>query len=381
MALDFSEGLPLDAVALRDVAHDFASQRLRAAGAAADRGGNPPQGVLREAGEVGLWAPNVPEEYGGPGVSALCQVAMMEELGWGNLGLALGIATQALCALAVHRAGDDAQKARLLGGLCGAEEFTLGALALTDAQVADGEAGASPATADATAGGWRLTGRKTFVANGRAAEVTIVRARGEDGERLFAVGRGAAGLRASGRIDTSGLRALELAEVELDGCEVPQEACLGAADGGETAAAVVALGRTLAAAGLVGTARAAYEEASAYARSRKTFGKPIIEHGQVGGQLAQMRLRIEAARLMVYRAAGDLDAQRSAKVSSAEAVYLAGETAVAAARAGVQAFGGYGFTQEFPLEMWLRDAVGGRLAYGTGDDQLMEVAQAIAAGV
>ena len=383
LALDFSEGLPLDVAALRDVAHDFAAQRLRAAGLAADRGGEVPLGVLREAGELGLFAPGVPEAYGGPGISALAQAAMMEELGWGNLGIALGVGTQALCAEAVLRAGDDEQKARLLPGLCGAQGLTLGALALTDAEPGEqAEDGAQlRTTALAAAGGYRIAGRKAFVANGGLADLTIVLAAEEEGDMLFALAQGLAGALFARRIETAGLRALQLGEIAFSDCIAPAAARLSAGAGGAAARAVLALGRTLTAAALCGTARAAYEEASAYARTRRTFGRPIIEHGQVGGALAQMRLRIQAARLMVYRAAGDLDAGRDGAVSSAEAAFLAGETAVSATRAAVQAFGGYGFTQEFPVEMWLRDAVGGRLAYGSGDSELAQVAQAIAAGV
>ncbi|MDA8343864.1 MAG: acyl-CoA dehydrogenase family protein [Thermaerobacter sp.] len=385
MALDFSEGLPLDVVALRDVAHDFAVQKLRQAGIAADRTGDVPFAVLREAGELGLWAPNVPEALGGPGVSALAQTAMMEELGWGSLGIALGIGTQALCAEAVLRAGDDEQKKRLLPGLCGAQGLALGALALTEPQVGGGQESFSEEVPNRTIavkadGGYRLDGRKVFVANGGEAKITVLLASAPDGDSLFALGREAEGFTLVRRIETAGLRALQLAEISLSGCSVPAQARLGAAPGDAAVAKVLALGRTLAAAGLVGTARAAFEEAHAYARTRHTFRKPIIEHEQVGGALAQMRARIQAARLMVYRAAGDLDAGRDAGVSSAEAAFLAGEIAVGATRGAVQAFGGYGFTQEFPAEMWLRDAVGGRLAYGTGDLQLMEAAQAIAAG-
>ena len=374
LALDFSEGLPLDVLALRDVAHDFAAQKLRAAGLAADRGGEAPLGVVREAGEIGLCAPNVPDGFGGPGVSALAHAAMMEELGWGNLGAALAIGTQALCAEAVLRAGDGEQQTRLLPGLCGAEDFQLGALALTLSQPAEG------VRWSVAGGGYLLEGTAAFVANGGAADLTLVRASAAEGQALFAVRR-SPGLTDLRRIETAGVRALLLSELSFSACSVQEDARLGGADAAKTAAGVLGLARVLCAAALIGTARAAYEEAAQYARSRVTFRRPIVEHEQVGGMLAQMRLRIQAARLMVYRAAGEIDAGRDAQLAAAEAAYLAGETALGATHDAVQAFGGYGFTQEFPVEMWMRDAAGARIAYGSGDDELREVARAIASGV
>lgn len=384
LALDFSEELPLDVTALRDVAHDFALQRLREAGLAADRSGSVPWDVLREAGELGLCAPNVPEEHGGPAVSVQAQAAMAEELGWGNLGIALSIVTQALCAAGVLAAGEKAQQDALLPGLCGAKGLSIGALALSEPERGAGEialAGAAPATSARRAGtGYRIDGRKLFVANGGDADLTILLAATEDGDGLFALPKDAKGLSLVRRLETSGLRALQLAELELRDCAAEEGARLSARPGQAAARAVLQLARVLSAAALVGTVRAALEEAAAYARSRRTFGRPLIEHGQVAGQLAQVRLRIDAARLLVLRAAGDLDAGRDASVSTSEAAFLAGETAVFGCRTALQAFGGYGFTQEFPVEMWLRDAVGGRLAYGGADLHLLEVAQAIARG-
>jgi acyl-CoA dehydrogenase len=393
VALDFSRSLPDDVLALQAVARDFAQQRLRERGQAADRTGEVPWDVLNEAGELGLCAPGVGEEYGGPGVTALAQVAMMEELGWGNLGLAMAIASQGLVAAAIADYGSEEQKRRYLPRLAGEGGLLLASLAVTEPEAGAelemavrGEHQRVRTEAAHSQAGYRLAGRKRFIVNAGGQGLMLVLAQtdpdaGLRGASLFLVSQSAAGVEFLGRTETSGLRSLQIGTLDFQGCEVGEGDRLGdEGQGFPVARRVLQLGRVLTAAAEVGTARAAYEAAVAYARERRTMGRPIIEHQQVAGMLARMRTSVDAARLLVLRAAGDLDAGRDAALSSAEANFTSGDAAVTGLRQAVQVFGGYGYTQEFPAEMWLRDVLGSRMAYGGGDVQLLEVAEAIARG-
>ncbi len=393
LALDFSQGLPEDVLALQGVARDFALSRLRERGQAADRTGEVPWDVLREAGELGLCAPGVPEEYGGAGVSALAQVVMMEELGWGNLGLAVAIGSQSLAAAAVSRHGSLEQKRAYLPRLAGEGGLLLASLAVTEPEAGSelemasrGEHQRVRSEARRTDGGYRIDGRKRFIVNAGADGILLVLAQtdadaGLRGASLFLVHQKAAGVQFLGRTETSGLRSLQIGTLDFQGCAVGAGDLLGGeGQGFQIAREVLQLGRVLTAAAEVGTARAAYEASIAYARDRRTMGRPIIEHQQVAGMLARMRTGIDAARLLVLRAAGDIDAGRDALLSTSEANFQSGDAAVTALRNAVQTFGGYGYTEEFPVEMWLRDVLGSRVAYGGGDVQLLEVAEAIARG-
>ncbi len=393
LALDFSQGLPEDVLALQGVARDFALSRLRERGQAADRTGEVPWDVLREAGELGLCAPGVPEEYGGAGVSALAQVVMMEELGWGNLGLAVAIGSQSLAAAAVSRHGSLEQKRAYLPRLAGEGGLLLASLAVTEPEAGSelemasrGEHQRVRSEARRTDGGYRIDGRKRFIVNAGADGILLVLAQtdadaGLRGASLFLVHQKAAGVQFLGRTETSGLRSLQIGTLDFQGCTVGAGDLLGGeGQGFQIAREVLQLGRVLTAAAEVGTARAAYEASIAYARDRRTMGRPIIEHQQVAGMLARMRTGIDAARLLVLRAAGDIDAGRDALLSTSEANFQSGDAAVTALRNAVQTFGGYGYTEEFPVEMWLRDVLGSRVAYGGGDVQLLEVAEAIARG-
>ncbi len=393
MALDFALGLPDDVAALQGVARDFALARLRERGQEADRSGDVPWDVLAEAGELGLCAPGVDEAYGGPGVSVQAQVAMMEELGWGNLGLAMAIASQGLLASAIARHGTEEQKRLYLPTLAGEGGLLLASLAVTEPEAgaelemaAQGEQQRVRTEARRTDGGYSLEGRKRFIVNAGREGLLLVLAQtdpdaGLRGASLFLVRQGVAGVQFLGRTETSGLKSLQIGTLDFQACAVGEGMRLGQeGEGFQIAREVLQLGRVLTAAAEVGTARAAYEAAVAYARERRTMGRPIIEHQQVAGMLARMRTGIDAARLLVLRAAGDLDAGRDATLSSAEANFQSGEAAVSTLRNAVQTFGGYGFTQDFPVEMWLRDVLGSRIAYGGGDVQLMEVAEAIGRG-
>jgi alkylation response protein AidB-like acyl-CoA dehydrogenase len=175
-----------------------------------------------------------------------------------------------------------------------------------------------------------------------------------------------------------GLRGSYTGELWLEDCDVPASALLGQpGEGLRIVLEVLQLARTMIAAALVGLARAAFEAARAYSLERRQFGAPIREHQLVGETIARMRLEVDAARLLVLRAASELEVGRDASLSAAEAKLYASETAVKVTQAALQLHGGYGFTQELPLEMWVRDAMVGRIFFGTSEMQLLEIARSI----
>ena len=379
-----------ESVMLREMAHDFAERILRPAGNEADKSGETPWRAVRAAGEVGLSAANVPDRYGGPGVKPTVMVSVMEELGWGNFGIAATIGAASLVAAAVLRAGGEDQRQRYLGHLCSTEAPWVGALALTEPEsgseleidLPDAPQRLST-SAKRTPTGYRLSGSKRFITNGGRADLTLVLANiGPQSDRggwsLFLVEQGTAGLRAGRQIPTMGLRGSYTGELWLEDCDVPASALLGQpGEGLRIVLEVLQLARTMIAAALVGLARAAFEAARAYSLERRQFGAPIREHQLVGETIARMRLEVDAARLLVLRAASELEVGRDASLSAAEAKLYASETAVKVTQAALQLHGGYGFTQELPLEMWVRDAMVGRIFFGTSEMQLLEIARSI----
>jgi alkylation response protein AidB-like acyl-CoA dehydrogenase len=229
-----------------------------------------------------------------------------------------------------------------------------------------------------------LRGAKRFITNGGMADLTLLLARtevgsGPDSWSLFLLEKGTKGLRAGRQIPTMGLRGSYTGELFLDDCAVPQEALLGAPGSGfGDLMQVLQVARTMISSAAVGLARAAYEAAAAYSGDRQQFGRPIREHQFVAGLLARMRVDIDAARGLVQRAAQDLDAGRDVTLESAEAKLFAGEAAVRVTQDALQIHGGYGFTRELPLEMWVRDAFISRIFFGTSEVQMLEIAQQIA---
>jgi len=387
------DALSEDVRALREIAHAFARDVLRPAGLQADRSGRTPWDAVRTAGDLGLVAANVPEEYGGPGVGMQALAAVMEELGWGNFGLAAKIGAAALVAQAILEHGSAEQKRRYLGRLCSTDRPWVGALALTEPESGSEleiDLGGPPqhlqTRAERQGDGYRITGQKRFITNGGEADLTLLLARVGDGGpqegwTLFLVERGAGGFTAGRQIPTLGLRGSYTGEIHLDGCKVPETARLGGqGEGLAIVLRVLEVARTMIASAAVGLARGACEAATAYARERRQFGVPLLEHQLVAGRLAGMRLRIDAARALVHRAALDLAAGRSAALSAAEAKLFASEMAVHVTQDALHVHGGYGYTQDLPLEMWVRDAVVSRIFFGTSEMQALEIAHHLAAG-
>src|SRR5207247_1210825 len=255
----------------------------------------------------------IPEAYGGGGIdSALTHVVVNEELNWGCAGMATGLIGAGLAYLPIIHMGTEEQKKRFLTRFTG-KEARLGALCLTEPDAGSDVANIST-TAKKDGDEWVLNGVKRFITNGGIADIHVVfatldKSRAHFGIRAFVVEHGTPGLKAGKVEDKMGVRASHTAEVILDDCRIPEDNLLGSDEGTAFYGAMKTLesSRPLVASGAVGIARAAYEYALDYSRKRKAFGTPIAKKQAIAFMLADMKTKIEAARLLTWRAAWMLD--------------------------------------------------------------------------
>jgi hypothetical protein len=330
-------------------------------------------------GRLGLMGIQFPEQYGGAGLSAIDYCICIEELARVDPAVALSVAAHnGLCAAHIYLFGTEAQKTRYLGPLARGEQ--LGAWALTEA--GSGSDAAALRTAAAQEGAdWILNGSKAFTTHGSIGDVLVAMAitdpaRGHHGISAFIVERGTLGLSAGRKEDKLGMRASDTSEVIFDGCRVPGGQLLGVAgEGFVNALQVLDAGRIGIAALAVGLAQGAHEAARAYALERRQFGKVIAAFQATQWKLADQATRIEAARLLTYRAAFLKDHGRKMTLESAMAKLYASETAVRAAEECVQIHGGYGFVTDYPAEKFYRDVKLTTIGEGTSEIQRIVIAR------
>jgi alkylation response protein AidB-like acyl-CoA dehydrogenase len=332
--------------------------------------------LWQQCAAMGLPGMAVPNDYGGSGLDPLSCAIALEAFGYGcrDGGLTFALSAHVLaCTVPLARHGSEAQKRRFLPGLC--DGRLIGAHAITETE-SGSDSFSMRTRAERTAGGWRLNGAKTFVSNGPVADVAVVfavtdPAKGfHGGVTAFVVERGAPGLAVGQTFDKMGLRTSPIGELVFDDLRLPDEAVLGTEGGG---AAVFATAmdweRVLLVAGHVGIIERLLETSVAYARTRRQFGQPIGKFQAVSHKLADMKVRLEAARLLVYRSAWRLGHARSASLDASIAKLYASESLVATALDAVQVHGGYGFMTEYEVERALRDAVGSTIYSGTSEVQ------------
>jgi alkylation response protein AidB-like acyl-CoA dehydrogenase len=360
---------------LRALAHEFAERELRPI---APREEFPPE-LLAKAARAGLTSYAIPREYGGGGVDNVTAALIAEELSWGCAGLAATIQATMFPVRPLLRFGSEEQRARYLPRLA-SEDGCLAAIAFTEPH-AGSDLAAIRATARRAGDGYVLDGEKCYVTNGGTAEITVVFAKLDGAITAFLLERGDPGVEA-GRVEHKlGLRASHTGSIVLAGARIPQDRLLGA----EGAGFAVALdfftaSRPQVAAGAVGLARAAFEHATAYAREREAFGEPLIAKQGVSFKLAEMGMSIEAARLLVWRAAAAVDAREDAGLLGSYAKALAADTAMRVTTEAVQVLGGAGIMRDHPVEKWLRDAKVFQIVEGTSEIQREIAARYLAAG-
>jgi alkylation response protein AidB-like acyl-CoA dehydrogenase len=372
-----------DQVLLRDSVRQFAEREIRPHVRAWDDAQQFPRELLRSLGDLGLMGIQCPDDYGGAGMSAVDYCICIEELACVDPSVCLSVAAHnGLGTAHIAMFGTEAQKRRYLEPL--AQGRWLAAWALTEA-LSGSDAAAMRTAAVRDGDDWVLNGTKQFITHGRDGDVVVVmavtnRETGSRGISAFIVERGMPGLRAGRKEDKLGMRACETSEVILDECRVPDAQRLGGEGSGFiNALQVLDAGRIGIAALAVGLARGAYEAARHYAFEREQFGQPIGLFQSIRAKLVDTAARIEAARLLTYRAAAMKDAGARTTIESAIAKLYASEIAVKAAEDGVQIHGGYGFVKDYPAEKFFRDVKLTTIGEGTSEIQRLVIARQLLA--
>ena len=338
-----------------------------------------PMELLPKLAELGLTGIQFPEQYGGAAMSSVDYCICIEELARVCPAIALSVAAHnGLCSSHIAMFGNDEQKSRYLPRLVRGE--VLGAWGLTEASAGSDAAGMRTlAVRQGTC--WVLNGSKTFITHGKIGSVMVVmavtdRTKGHRGISAFVVEHGTPGMSAGKKENKLGMRASDTSEVLFQDCRVPADALLGEeGQGFINTLQVLDAGRIGIAALSVGLAQGAYEAARKYAKERRQFGQPIASFQAIQWKLADNATRIEAARLLTYRAAYLKDqGKRTTKESSMAKLY-ASEIAVKAADDCVQIHGGYGFVKDYPAEKFFRDVKLVTIGEGTSEIQRLVIAR------
>ena len=362
-------------ILVRDTVRSFAQERIAPSAAAWSEAGAFPPELIGECAALGLTGLAVPAEYGGAALDLVAIALVMEELGAADGSVALTLAAHnSLCIGHLLAAASPQQRERWLPPLARGDH--LGAWALTEpASGSDAAALATRAVRDD--GAYVLTGRKQFITNGSLAGLAVVMAATADRQlTAFAVVAGTEGFHAGKRERKMGLHASDTAQLILDGCRVPEGDRIG--NEGQAFADVKKVldrGRVGIAALSLGLGRAALETATAYAKGRRQFGRAISDFEMTRWKFAQARTELDAARLLVHRAALLADHGRSFRTAAAMAKVYATEAASRAANASLQVLGGYGYLRDYPVERIVRDARLMEIGEGTSEIQRIVIAR------
>jgi alkylation response protein AidB-like acyl-CoA dehydrogenase len=364
---------------LRRSVREFAETEIRPHVREWDQEQHFPLELMPKLAALGLLGIQFPEQYGGAGMTAVDYCICIEELARVDPAVALSVAAHnGLCSSHISLFGDEAQKQKYLVPLARGEK--IGAWGLTEST--SGSDAAGMRTTAARAGNcWVLNGSKTFTTHGRVCDVMVVmamtdRASGTKGISAFIVEKGTPGFAPGKKEDKLGMRASDTSEVLFDNCRIPAEQLLGKEGRGFTnTMQVLDAGRIGIAALSVGLAQGAYEAALSYARERKAFGKTIASFQAIQWKLADAATRIEAARLLTYRAAYLKQQGQRTTLESSMAKLYASEIAVKVADDCVQIHGGYGFVKDYPAEKYFRDVKLTTIGEGTSEIQRLVIAR------
>jgi butyryl-CoA dehydrogenase len=374
---------PLSAkhAAVRRNVRDFCERELRPIAAEIDQEARFPWDVAAKMAALGHFGIQAPPALGGAGLDTLSFCIVIEEISRVCAAMGLCVAVHNSVALFPLLAfGSEAQKARWVPPLARGEK--IGAFCLTEPN-AGSDAAAIAATAIREGGAYRMNGNKIFVTNGGVADICLVFARtdpaaGRKGISVLVAERGAPGFAVGDIENLCGVRANPVGSIRFTDCRVPAENLLGReGDGLSIGLAALDVGRMGIAAQAVGIAQGALEEALAYARQRRAFGAPIADHPAVQAMIADMATAVEAARLLVERAAGRRDRGLAFAKESAMAKLFASEAACRVTDAAVQIHGGYGYSKAYAVERYYRDARVTRIYEGTSEIHRMVIARAV----
>jgi alkylation response protein AidB-like acyl-CoA dehydrogenase len=344
-----------------------------------------PHEIIPALGEMGLLGMQIPEAYGGAGMKFLDYVVALEEIAKADASVGLTMASHnSLATGHIYLAGNEGQRAKYLPRLATGQ--ALGGWGLTEPG-SGSDAGAARTRAVPKGVGkdarWIINGTKTFITQGSVGSIYVVLAstspeKKAKGLTAFIVERGTPGFRTGKRIEKMGLHASDTTELVFEDVEVPDDQRLGEIDSGFfDTLKILDKGRIGIGAWAVGIGRAAFEAATKYAKERVQFDKPIADFQAVQHMLADMATELDAARLLVWRAAVMQDAKLKTTQESAMAKYYAARATMRACNSAVQIHGGYGYTREFDVERYLRDAKLAEIGEGTNEVQKMVIAREI----
>lgn len=372
--------------------------------AAWDREGRMPEHIRESLCQMGYQTLTMPEEYGGLGISSVDAAAIFEEIAKADAGLAVTLAGSNLALQAVLASGTEAQKEKVCGVLA---DGGLGAFCLTESQAGSDAMNLKTKAVRLPDGSWDLTGTKQFVTNGSVAAFYVVAAISEDVTEpaLFLIDKDTDGLHPGPQENKLGIRSCDTCEVMMDHCIVPADALLGnlatpsaatrqtrldaTTHNGGAKAILTALneGRAFLAAMATGVAQRALDEAVQYGKERIQFDRPVTDNQAIRFTLADLQIKIEAARQLTAYALQKMDASTETGMGSASekafaadaamAKAFAADTAIEVANKAMEIFGGYGYMTEFPAEKLLRDAQVFRIIEGTGQMQRTIIADGL----
>ncbi len=344
---------------LRREVRDFAAAEIAPHVMEWDEAQTFPLEVIRKLGRLGYMGAIFPEEYGGAGLGYVEYSIIIEELSRvdGSVGIILAAHTS-LCSNHIAKAGNQEQKRKYLPKLASGE--WLGCWSLTEAEAGSDAAG-TRSTAARDGDGWVINGSKSFTTNAHYADVCVGmavtnRSAAQHGISAFILEKGTPGFRAGKKENKLGLRASATGEVLFTDCRVPESQLLGKQDEGFVDSLRILDGGRISIAALsIGMAQGAYDAALKYSKLRKQFGRPISEFQAIQHKLVDMATKLDASRLLTYRAATMLDSGKRVTRESAMAKLFASESAVWIANEAVQIHGGYGFIKDYPVEKFYRD--------------------------
>ena len=365
---------------LKEMIHDFAEKKIRPVAAKCELAGEFPMDLYKDACSMGLNCLDLPEEYGGPGISKVTGFVAREELAWGDAGFALSVGANNLGMKPLLIAGTEKQRKHFADVVNGGG-FT--AFALTEPE-AGSDAGACRTTATKVGNDYVINGRKCFITNGGLADVyTVVasvdRSRGVKGLTMFLVDRNTSGVSVGKHEDKMGIRLSNTADVIFEDVKIPAENMVGAEGKGfSIAMKTLDQGRASTCATAIGVARAAFEHAIAYSQIRKTFGKPICENQAIQFMLADMAMKIESARQLGFCVAEMIDAGApNVTRYGAMAKCYSTDMLQSVTSDAIQIMGGYGYMRDYPVEKLMRDAKIFQIFEGTNQIQRMVISGAL----
>jgi len=378
-AVDFS--FTEDQQLLRHTVREFAESEILPHVMEFDESQEYPREIMAKAAKLGLFGILFPEKYGGAGLGYMEYAIAIEELSRvdGSVGISVA-AHNGLCSNHIYLFGDEAQREKWLKPLASGE--WIGGWSLTE-PTAGSDAGGTRSTAVEDGDHWVLNGSKTFTTHGTVGDVVVVFAvtdkdKGKHGISTFVIRQGTPGFRPGKKENKMGLRASDTSEVIMDNCRIPADQLIGKrGEGFIDAMKVLDGGRISIAALALGMSRGAYEAAAKYATEREQFGKPIASFQAIQFMLADMATKIDAAAMLIYRAAWMKDNGQNVTKESAMAKLFASEIGVEVADKALQIFGGYGYVKDFPVEKFYRDMKLCTIGEGTSEIQRIVIAREI----